>query len=357
MNDTKHLNIEAFQQDLVSWYYEVKRDLPWRRSRDPYHILVSEIMLQQTQVVTVIPYYERFLNLFPTSKALAEADEQTLLKAWEGLGYYSRARNLQKAAQMIEEDFGGVFPTTHADILKLKGVGPYTSGAVASIAFGIPAPAVDGNVFRTISRICTIFDDIAKPKTRKIFEAVIEEVIDREDPGAFNQALMELGATVCTPKSPKCPKCPVNTHCEAYKQNITDLLPVKTKANAPKRERIVVAVIKNEHGELLIRKRPETGLLANFYEFLSFEYSGDKEPEVCLHEMLAPKFKNVSIVKTLGVFNHVFSHRVWEMDCYEVRVTMKYEEMVAESDEFLWIKQDEIMTIPIVTAHQRLLTK
>lgn len=174
-NYTEHLNIKAFQDDLINWYYKVKRDLPWRINRDPYRILVSEIMLQQTQVVTVIPYYERFMKLFPTTKELAEADDQTLLKAWEGLGYYSRARNLRESARMIEE-MGG-FPTTHEEILKLKGVGPYTAGAVSSIAFGIPAPAVDGNVFRVMSRVCCIFEDIAKAKTRKIFEAVVSGVV------------------------------------------------------------------------------------------------------------------------------------------------------------------------------------
>ncbi len=355
MEYTKDLNIKAFQDDLVTWYYEVKRDLPWRKNKDPYRILVSEIMLQQTQVITVIPYYERFLKLFPTTKELAAADEQTLLKAWEGLGYYSRARNLQKAAQMIEEDFGGVFPRTHKEILTLKGVGPYTSGAVASIAFDIAAPAVDGNVFRTISRICTVFDDIAKPKTRKIFEAIIEEIIDRNDPGAFNQALMELGATVCAPKSPKCTSCPVVSHCKGYKEGVDDLLPVKTKPNAPRRHRLVVAVIKNKQNELLIRKRPDTGLLANFYEFLSFEYQGPEEPEKFLQQELAPYFKEITKISPIGIFNHVFSHRVWEMDCYDVLVCENLSDEIAEDNELLWITKDDLNEIPLITAHQRLL--
>ncbi|MFQ7057035.1 MAG: A/G-specific adenine glycosylase [Turicibacter sanguinis] len=248
-NYIEHLNIEQFQKDLIDWYYIVKRDLPWRINRDPYRILVSEIMLQQTQVVTVIPYYERFMKLFPTTKELAEADEQTLLKAWEGLGYYSRARNLQESAKMIEA-MGG-FPTTHEEILKLKGVGPYTAGAVSSIAFGIPAPAVDGNVFRVMSRVCCIFEDIAKPKTRKVFESVVTDVISHEDPSAFNQGLMELGATICTPKSPKCLECPVQKHCQAFKQGIDDLLPVKTKANAQVKTKLVVAIVENQYGEYL----------------------------------------------------------------------------------------------------------
>ena len=354
MDYTTNLDVSKFQQDLVTWYYKVKRDLPWRRTRNPYYILISEIMLQQTQVVTVIPYYERFIAQFPTPKHLAQADEQTLLKAWEGLGYYSRARNLQKAAQMIEEEFNGVFPRTHAEILTLKGVGPYTSGAVASIAFDIAVPAVDGNVFRVMSRICTVFDDIAKPKTRKVFEAIIENVIDHNDPGAFNQALMELGATVCTPKSPKCLSCPVSAHCEAYKQGIDDLLPVKSKANAPRRDKIVVAVIKNEYGEVLIQKRPDTGLLAGFYELITYEYDGAEEPKEFLEHKLETKF-NIVNIKSLGIFNHVFSHRIWEMDSYLVEIKNEYQDLIAEDNQLLWVTKEQLKEIPLVTAHQRIL--
>ena len=351
-NYTEHLDIKVFQDDLINWYYNVKRDLPWRINRDPYRILVSEIMLQQTQVVTVIPYYERFMKLFPTTKELAAADDQTLLKAWEGLGYYSRARNLRESARMIEE-MGG-FPTTYEEILKLKGVGPYTAGAVSSIAFGIPAPAVDGNVFRVMSRVCCIFEDIAKAKTRKIFEAVVLEVISHEDPSAFNQGLMELGATICTPKSPKCLECPVQKHCQAFKQGIDDLLPVKTKASAQTFTKLVVAIVKNQYGEYLVNKRPETGLLANFYEFLSFEYVGEKEPREFLLEKLSPMCEEVEFIEPIGTFNHVFSHRIWEMESYFVTVKVGYSDEVAE-DSNLWINEDKLPEYPLVAAHQKIL--
>ena len=351
-NYTEHLNIKAFQDDLINWYYKVKRDLPWRINRDPYRILVSEIMLQQTQVVTVIPYYERFMKLFPTTRELAEADDQTLLKAWEGLGYYSRARNLRESARMIEE-MGG-FPTTHEEILKLKGVGPYTAGAVSSIAFGIPAPAVDGNVFRVMSRVCCIFEDIAKAKTRKIFEAVVSDVISHEDPSAFNQGLMELGATICTPKSPKCLDCPVKKHCQAFKQGIDDLLPVKTKVNAQTKTKLVVAIVKNQQGEYLVNKRPETGLLANFYEFLSFEYTGQKEPREFLLEKLSPICKEIECIEPIGTFTHVFSHRIWEMESYCVNVQTGYSDEIAE-DPNLWINEQNLYEYPLVAAHQKIL--
>lgn len=355
-NYIEHLNIEQFQKDLIDWYYIVKRDLPWRINRDPYRILVSEIMLQQTQVVTVIPYYERFMKLFPTTKELAEADEQTLLKAWEGLGYYSRARNLQESAKMIEA-MGG-FPTTHEEILKLKGVGPYTAGAVSSIAFGIPAPAVDGNVFRVMSRVCCIFEDIAKPKTRKVFESVVTDVISHEDPSAFNQGLMELGATICTPKSPKCLECPVQKHCQAFKQGIDDLLPVKTKANAQVKTKLVVAIVENQYGEYLVNKRPDKGLLANFYEFMSFEYDGTLEPAEFLLEKLSPVCKNVESIQAIGTFNHVFSHRIWEMESYSVKVTTD----ITLSDEVeensgLWISSTSLHEYPLVAAHHKILSE
>ncbi|WP_303660092.1 A/G-specific adenine glycosylase, partial [Streptococcus sobrinus] len=178
--------IQSFRRTLLAWYDQEKRDLPWRRTKDPYHIWISEIMLQQTQVQTVIPYYLRFLDWFPSIKDLAQAPEEQLLKAWEGLGYYSRVRNLQKGAQQIMNDFAGIFPKTYQEILSLKGIGPYTAGAIASIAFGLPEPAVDGNVMRVMARLFEVDYDIGNPSNRKIFQAIMEELIDPERPGDFN---------------------------------------------------------------------------------------------------------------------------------------------------------------------------
>ena len=185
--------IASFRRTLLDWYDREKRDLPWRRTKNPYYIWVSEIMLQQTQVHTVIPYYERFLDWFPSVRDLAEAPEEKLLKAWEGLGYYSRVRNMQKAAQQIMDDFDGQFPDTYDNIAKLKGIGPYTAGAISSIAFGLPEPAVDGNVMRVMARLFEVNYDIGDPKNRKIFQAIMEILIDPNRPGDFNQALMTLG--------------------------------------------------------------------------------------------------------------------------------------------------------------------
>ena len=345
----KHLDIKRFQTDLLIWYNEVKRDLPWRENLDPYRILVSEIMLQQTQVATVIPYYRKFMALFPTAGALARADEATLLKAWEGLGYYSRARNLHASAKMIDER--GDFPTEYPEILKLKGVGPYTAGAVASIAFGMPVPAVDGNVFRVISRLGAIFDDIAKPKTRILFEEVVKAIISKEFPGDFNQALMELGATLCTPTSANCSECPVRHHCQAYEKGIDDQLPVKTKPVKQKKIKWVVGIIENETGEWLIRKRPPTGLLANFYEFKQVKYdSGDPE-EVLVQHLLAVGYEVAAIEKT-GFSKHVFTHRIWEMEGYLVRVNANG--VVLDENE-AWVSKGQLKDYAFSMAHARLL--
>ena len=209
-------NKETFRQDLIGWFEQEQRTLPWRQDQDPYKVWVSEIMLQQTRVDTVIPYFNRFIEQFPTIEALAEAEEDKVLKAWEGLGYYSRARNLQAAVREVHEHYGGRVPDNPKEISSLKGVGPYTAGAILSIAYGIPEPAVDGNVMRVLSRILSIWEDIAKPATRKIFEEAVRELISHENPSFFNQALMELGALICTPTSPSCLLCRVREHCLAF---------------------------------------------------------------------------------------------------------------------------------------------
>ena len=345
----KHIQVSDFQNDLIAWYSKVKRDLPWRENLDPYRILVSEIMLQQTQVATVIPYYNRFIKLFPCVADLANADEEILLKAWEGLGYYSRARNLQASAKMI--DNLGSFPKKHEDILKLKGVGPYTAGAIASIAFRKPTPAVDGNVFRVISRIGAIFDDIAKPATRKLFESIVTEMISQENPGDFNQGLMELGATICTPKSPNCLECPIRKYCRAYAEGIDDQLPVKTKPVKQKKIKFIVGIIENEKGEWLIVKRPKTGLLANFYEFKQFEYEVGFPEEVLEGYLVAAGYR-IRQVQFLGFSKHIFTHRIWEMEAYKIRVDAP--NTICQENE-IWIDPKNLEKYPLIIAHVRIL--
>lgn len=334
---------EEMREKLLAWYDKEKRLLPWRENKDPYRIWVSEIMLQQTQVVTVIPYFHRFLDWFPTIKDLAEAEEDKLLKAWEGLGYYSRVRNMQHAAQTMVEKFDGQMPDNIKDILSLKGIGPYTAGAIASIAFDLPEPAVDGNVMRVYSRLFCIEDDIADPKSRKIFEEKVRQTISHERPGDFNQALMDLGATICTPTSPKIELDPLKDMYEAYKQNRLEDFPVKKKKIKTVPSFYIGLAIQNSEGAYLIEKRPAEGLLANMWTFPLMEttkakyaamesdwqgYLEDKQ-ELNLFDFVAEDSglgdaafigelngKELPVIwqkQPLGEVKHVFSHRKWHI--------------------------------------------
>jgi len=313
----EQFNIEDFQINLIDWYRREKRDLPWRKDQDPYKIWVSEIMLQQTRVDTVIPYFNHFIEKFPTIEALADADEEEVLKAWEGLGYYSRARNLHAAVKEVKETYNGKVPDNPDDLGKLKGIGPYTKGAILSIAYNIPEPAVDGNVMRVISRILSIWDDIAKPKTRKIFEEVIYQIISKNYPSDFNQALMELGAVVCTPTSPSCLLCPVFEQCSAYHEGVQEELPVKTKAKANKQVQIAAVVLKNEDF-FYIHKRPSKGLLANLWEFPNCETEhGLLSQKEQLREFLLKEYGvKAEIGELKGTIQHVFSHLTWNISVY-----------------------------------------
>lgn len=344
----QHFSIDLFQNDLINWFQQEKRTLPWRENQDPYRIWVSEIMLQQTKVDTVIPYFHRFMERFPTIQALAEADEQDVLKAWEGLGYYSRARNLQTAVREVSETYGGKVPDNVEELGKLKGVGPYTKGAILSIAYGIPQPAVDGNVMRVLSRILLITEDIAKPKARKIFEAAVEEMISHSNPSAFNQGLMELGALICTPKKPACLLCPVQSHCTAFEQGLQEELPIKSKGKKQKTMPYLSVVVENEQGEILIEKRPEFGLLANLWQFPMADAT-----EVSL-EQLAYWFKleygiDIKLEETLQPVRHIFSHIIWEMIVLRAKTNDK------EAEKGRFVALTDIDNYPFPVPHQKIL--
>lgn len=329
---------KEFRAALLSWYQNEKRDLPWRRTSNPYYIWVSEVMLQQTRVDTVIPYYERFIGKYPTMAHLANAKEEELLKMWEGLGYYSRARNLQAGVQEVVETYGGKVPTNRKDIAKLKGVGPYTAGAVLSIAFGVPEHAVDGNVMRVLSRIYLIKDDITIPKTKRIFEDVVMDLIDKADPSSFNQGLMELGATICTPK-PKCLLCPVRDYCAAFHEGKQESFPVRTKKKKGKVIPVASFAIQNEQGEWLLRQRPEKGLLANLWEFPMVELTTKKSVQENLLEQHQLK---TSSPNELIDFKHIFTHLTWEVKSYYA----KLEAPETISDEFKFFTTDEVERLP-----------
>ena len=323
-------------EPVVGWFRQNKRDLPWRKDQDPYHVWVSEIMLQQTRVEAVKPYYERFLKELPRVKDLAEAKEDTLLKLWEGLGYYNRVRNMQKAAQQIMVDFHGEFPNTYEEILSLKGIGNYTAGAISAFAFGLPKPAVDGNVLRVVSRITGSREDIMKQSVRKAMERALEQVIPEDAASDFGQGLIELGAIVCVPNGePKCAECPAAFACVARKQGLTAEIPVKKKAKARRIEKRTVLIFKDGE-KLAIRKRPGKGLLAGLYEF------PNEEGKLTQKEVTAYS-KEIGLmpvrVKKLESAKHIFSHVEWHMTGYEVIVD---ELEKTNKKEFLFIHPEEI---------------
>ncbi|MCI6466524.1 MAG: A/G-specific adenine glycosylase [Faecalicatena sp.] len=302
---------------LIRWYREHKRDLPWRHDISAYRVWVSEIMLQQTRVEAVKPYYDRFLRKLPTVKELAEVEEDQLLKLWEGLGYYNRVRNMQKAAQQIMVDFHGEFPETYEEILSLTGIGSYTAGAISSFAYGLPKPAVDGNVLRVVSRLLASEEDIMKASVRADIEKTLEEVIPADAPGDFNQGLIELGAIVCVPNGePKCEECPAAQLCQARAKGIETKLPVKAKAKARRIEKRTVLIFK-DGDTLAIRKRPSKGLLAGLYELPNLEGHLTRKQVIEYSNSigLAPIH-----VKKAEKAKHIFSHVEWHMIGYEIKV-------------------------------------
>lgn len=304
-------------EPLVNWYRENKRALPWRDIDDPYRIWVSEIMLQQTRVEAVKPFYARFLNALPSVADLANVEEDKLLKLWEGLGYYNRVRNMQKTAQQIMVDYNGEFPKTYEEIRKLTGIGNYTAGAISSFAFDIPKPAVDGNVLRVISRITGSYDDIMKASTKTKVEEQLEYVIPTDAACDFNQGLIELGAIICVPNgAPRCDFCPVSHLCKAYEEGLQEELPIKGKAKARRIEKRTVFIFKDGE-KLAIRKRPSKGLLAGLYELPNVD--GQLTAEEAIEYSKSIGLMPVRI-QPLGQAKHIFSHVEWQMTGYSIRV-------------------------------------
>ena len=326
-------------EPVIQWYRENHRDLPWRNTRDPYRIWVSEIMLQQTRVEAVKRYYERFLSELPTVKELAEVPEDRLMKLWEGLGYYNRVRNMQKAARQVMEEYQGEFPHTYDTIRSLTGIGNYTAGAVSSFAFGIPKPAVDGNVLRVLSRILASEEDIMKAGVRSWMERAVEEVIPEQNASDFNQGLIELGALVCVPNGdPRCRECPAAGLCLAREKGIQTRLPVKAKAKARRIEKRTVLIFRDARG-VAIRKRPSRGLLAGLYELPNVEghLTGRQAADYGKSIGLMPVR-----VRKLEEAKHIFSHVEWHMIGYEMLVDELEKSCGAE---MIFAKKEELETV------------
>lgn len=333
---------------LLKWYQSHKRNLPWRNNPEPYRVWVSEIMLQQTRVEAVKAYYDRFLKALPEVQDLAGAKEEQLLKLWEGLGYYNRVRNMQKAAQQIVDQYGGQFPKSYEEIRRLKGIGSYTAGAICSFAYGQPVPAVDGNVLRVVTRLLEDPSDIMKQSTKAKIERQLADVIPEDAAGDFNQGLIELGAIVCVPNGqPKCQECPVSHFCSAKKNGTIDQFPVKTKAKDRKIEKKTILVFRDGE-KTAIKKRADRGLLAGLYELPNVEGTLNME-EVIRYS------KNIGLmpmrIRELGEEKHIFSHIEWHMLGYEIKVD---ELEKTNKKDFLFIHPEEIQKkYPIPTAFEK----
>ena len=308
-----------FSKQLINWYLQNKRDLPWRETQNPYLIWLSEIMLQQTRVAQGTPYFLSFTAAFPTVFDLAAANEEQVLKLWQGLGYYSRARNLHFTAQYIYNELNGVFPKSYAEIIKLKGIGPYTAAAIASFAHKEPVAVVDGNVFRVLARFFGIHDDIAITKTRAVFQNLANELISTKHPDLFNHAIMDFGATVCLPANPKCSICIFNENCFAFLKNEVAQLPVKNKKISVKNRYLNYLILRNNHG-IVIQQRTEKDIWQQLFELPLIETSSDNEEEFFLH--LSNLYPNNSIKKvTANTIKHKLSHQQLHINFYEINVS------------------------------------
>ncbi|MBL0741835.1 A/G-specific adenine glycosylase [Chryseolinea lacunae] len=300
-----------FSDKVVKWYEENKRDLPWRQTKDPYKVWLSEIILQQTRVIQGLPYYLRFTEKFPTVHALAAAAEQDVLRLWQGLGYYTRARNLHKCAQEVVNTFGGHFPDNFEDLKKLRGIGDYTAAAIASFSFREPVAVVDGNVFRVLARVFGIEKEINSPEGKKIFTQLANELISKKHPDVFNQAIMEFGALFCTPKNPDCPACIFRTSCFAAQHGLQAQLPVKAKAKAA-RKRYFYYVVMQKGKSLLMKKREAKDIWHGLFDFYLIEKTKAVKTEKLLAELSASGVATLdaSEADTSTVYKHVLSHQI-----------------------------------------------
>ncbi len=342
------VSTEEFHRRLLTWYRERKRDLPFRRTRDPYAILVAEILLQRTRVKAGLPYYERFLARFPTVRGLAEASEADVLRAWEGLGFYRRARNLHAAAKAIVERHGGNVPADFDALRALPGIGDYTAGAVGSIAFGLRVPAVDGNVARVLSRVFRIEEDVSRSAGKARLRALAANLVPAEEPGMWNQALMELGATVCLPRAPRCGACPVSALCLAFAAGIQEALPVPAAKKPVSVVSVVFAVVRDGRSVLLIRRK--TGLHAGMYALPGGERALEESEEDAIRRHLSALGVRPQRLSPLAPVRHTFSHMRWEGTAFAC-------EARGEAHGGEWVTREQLATLPLVPFHRQLVER
>lgn len=328
---------------LLSWFDRNGRELPWRedKPRNPYHVWISEIMLQQTRTEAVKPYLNSWMERFPTIHDLARAEESEVLHQWQGLGYYSRARNIHKAAREIEEKYGGTLPDRKEAVLSLPGIGNYTAGAILSMAYGKKEGAVDGNVLRVYARLYEVEEDILKSSGRKEIEKLVESTLP-ERAGDFNEALMDLGAEICIPRNPRCESCPLSSECRALLHGREKELPIRSAKKAPKEEQAACGVWIRE-GRVLLHKRPSKGMLASMWEFPMALASSAEEARQELEKLLLGTAGD-----SMWHYRHVFTHRIWHMNAYQMK------EARVPDGEYRWFTPEEYREIPLAGPHARL---
>lgn len=350
-------NTIAFvQKNLLQWFEENQRDLPWRRTYDPYHVWISEIMLQQTQVKTVLPYFDRWLKALPTIQSVAEADEQTILKLWEGLGYYSRARNLQKAAQVIVAEHGGVFPSDPAAIRKLPGIGPYTAGAIASIAFNQEQPIVDGNIIRVLARLLNDPSNTRDRATMEHYWHLAEKLIPKGEARNFNQAMMEFGALQCTPKNPKCGTCPLQEKCEAFAADTQDVLPNRGESTTKVNLQVSVALIQRSN-KIFIQRRQHGGLMGGLWEFPGGKIEAGESPEGALHREIKEELGiTLTNVQPFLKIKHAYTKYLVDLHCF----TADHEGgeiVLTAAQESQWVPLEELEKFPFPAANVKIIQR
>lgn len=336
------MDITSFRHDLLDWYQKHQRILPWRQHHDPYAIWLSEIMLQQTQVETVKPYFERFIERYPTVDKLAQSHLEEVYKYWEGLGYYQRAKHLWQTANLIMDNYQGIFPSTYEELLQLKGIGPYTASAIASIAFQIPKGVVDGNVLRIYSRLYALEDNIALTSTKNKIQELVDETLDASNPSSFNQGLMDLGAMICRPRDPKCNECPLQAYCQAKARHMEQSLPINIKKINTKEIHYMCAILEYQGKYFLIQN--DQKLLEHLYGFIQYDVESLHSFCDAFYEDYHEKIILDSYIQDV---RHVFTHRIWKLHVYH-GTFLQQPDLVLRTLE-------EISNIPVSTAHKKVL--
>ena len=345
----------SLRTSLARWFDAHARDLPWRRTSDPWLILLSEVVLQQTRVDQGLPYYKRFARRFPTPESMAQADVDEVLGLWEGLGYYSRARNLHRSASIICRNFDGRVPESYEDLLTLPGIGPYTAAAVSSIAFAGRHAVVDGNVVRVLSRLFAVDQDVSLSSTRKVLQNLADELLDPTSPGRHNEAVMELGAQICSPTLPACDQCPVATECLARQRGIQEMLPVKKRRAPVPHYDIAVGVITRKDGRLLIQKRPEDAMLGGLWEFPGGKTEAHERPEdACKREIREETGLDVEPGAKIAAIRHAYSHFKITLHAFRCAYQENGDALLL-GDEKRWVAREELADYAFPRANRRLI--